>query len=83
MASLTVLDNVAGEGLNTDAWFNGTGAVFVNGSISNIFAATGGDIDLNFGVERAIAGAEVPEPATALLLGLGALGGAIKRRKSA
>ncbi len=79
-AGLLVLDLVSDLGVSSAGWFNVSGDVLVNGAVSNLFANVGGDYGLNFGAERAEV---MPEPATALLLGFGALGGAIKRRKSA
>ena len=78
----TLLTNTPGEGINNGAWFHGIGDTLVNGTQANaLFNATGGDNDFNFGVLQA-EGADVPEPMTAALLGLGMLGGAIRRKKS-
>ena len=85
LAGLTVLDLISGQGISSAGWFHLVDDVIVNGATSTLFANAGGDYGLNFGIEQAVTtpGTEVPEPATALLLGLGAIGGAIKRRKSA
>ena len=82
-AGLTVLDLVSDLGVSSAGWFHLVGDVLVNGAATGLYNNAGGDYGLNFGVVGATVDTEVPEPATALLLGFGALGGAIKRRKSA
>ena len=82
----TILSDVPGNGIQNAVWFDGIGDTLVNGSqASALFNAVGGDNNLGFGTLAAgfpTTPAEVPEPMTAALLGLGMLGGAIKRKKS-
>jgi len=79
----TVLAQIPDAGIQHAGWFHGIGDVLVNGAEANaLFDSTGGDSIFSFGTATVVNGAEVPEPITAALLGLGVLGGAIKRRKS-
>ena len=88
-SNLTLLSTFIGAGLRSAGWFNSINDIFINGIESNsAFSAVGGDFNLSFGIERAeIAeleeATEVPEPSSILLLGFGALGAAIRKRKRA
>lgn len=60
------------------AWFAAMqGNIFLNGELTTFQAHS--DLHLGHGTK----GTEVPEPATALLLGLGMLGGAVRRKRTA
>ncbi len=75
----TILAQTPTQGIQHAVWYDGIGDILVNGSEANaLFNAVGGDNNLAFGTLQA----EVPEPMTAALLGLGMLGGAIRRKKS-
>ena len=78
----TILTDTLGQGINSAAWFHSIGNTLVNGAEANaLFNTVGGDVNFDFGVLQA-GETEVPEPMTAALLGLGVLGGAIRRKKS-
>jgi hypothetical protein len=75
-ANFFLWDSTILGGIAANAWYRATGNFFVNGQLSNLIASGGGDIHLRNG------STEVPEPATALLLSFGLLGGAVRRKRS-
>lgn len=77
-ANFFLWDSTILGGIAANSWYRATGNYFLNGQLTNLITAGGGDIHLRNGTT----GTEVPEPATALLLSFGLLGGAVRRKRS-
>ena len=79
LANFFLWQSISQGSILAKAWY-GTDNIFVNGQNRNgLFNSVSGDMHLAGGS----ANTQVPEPATALLLGLGTLGGILRRRKNA